>query len=448
MKFNANKLATISVALTISLFCVSRSSGRIHNVFPDGSGEYENIQAAIDAAIDGDTVMLADGQFAGRGNINLKYYGKAILVCSESGNQENCLINIEGEFNEEAERGFIFESNETPSSILKDLTIINGNADGPCPACEGAGIYVHYSSPTIINVICRDNYASNGAGIMCVGGAPIIQNCRFINNTGFDGSGIMCLDSSRATFSHCLIADNHADLRGGGISLQAFCNVTMTNCTISNNDATQGAGIAAWESDYYIENCIIAGNDTGASVYAYGESNLDIVYTDIFGNAGGDWIDIIYDQYGIFGNISLNPEFASESTGDYHLTVDSPCIDAGNPESPRDPDSTIADLGAYYYDQQSAVIDNPNIPSTFWLGQNYPNPFNAGTSIEFQINSKSHVTLEIYDLSGRLIAAPADGFFEAGHYRMVWRPDIPSGVYYYAFKCGAELAVKKMILLK
>lgn len=58
--------------------------------------EYSTIQAAINAAADGDTVMVADGVYTGDGNRNIDFKGKAITVMSENG-PENCIIDCQGQ---------------------------------------------------------------------------------------------------------------------------------------------------------------------------------------------------------------------------------------------------------------------------------------------------------------------------------------------------------------
>jgi hypothetical protein len=66
--------------------------------------------------------------------------------------------------------------------------------------------------------------------------------------------------------------------------------------------------------------------------------------------------------------------FADTVSNDYHLTEDSPCIDAGDPSSPLDPDGTIADMGAFYYDQSicgDANGDDSMSPSDGYLILNY-----------------------------------------------------------------------------
>ncbi len=64
-------------------------------------------------------------------------------------------------------------------------------------------------------------------------------------------------------------------------------------------------------------------------------------------NAKGDPCDNFF-------NIFLQPLFVNPTTGDFNLQSTSPCIDAGNPDDPRDPDGTIADMGARYFHQASA----------------------------------------------------------------------------------------------
>jgi pectin methylesterase-like acyl-CoA thioesterase len=72
----------VILLLTIALLAhgPSPSGASVYVVRPDGSGDFPTIQAAIDAAIDGDTVELADGTFRGDGNRDPDYLGKAITV--------------------------------------------------------------------------------------------------------------------------------------------------------------------------------------------------------------------------------------------------------------------------------------------------------------------------------------------------------------------------------
>lgn len=100
-------------------------------------------------------------------------------------------------------------------------------------------------------------------------------------------------------------------------------------------------------------------------------------------------------------------------------------------------------------------IDSHNsLPSGFQLFQSYPNPFNATTRIAFEIPTASRVELEIFDLSGASVCKPAEGWYPAGHYDLIWNGTgesgeaVASGVYFYRLKAGAGSEVKRMILLK
>lgn len=101
--------------------------GTTYVVNPEGTGDFPNIQAAINATVDGDTVQLTDGVFTGEGNKNISYLGKAITVCSQSGNPDACIIDPEGVMGQK-NIGFDFHSQETSEAVLRDLTIRNGVA--------------------------------------------------------------------------------------------------------------------------------------------------------------------------------------------------------------------------------------------------------------------------------------------------------------------------------
>jgi len=94
-------------------------------------GDYPAIQAAVDAAMYGDEVVLADGVFTGEGNYNVDMLGKTITVRSQSGDPNACVIDVPGEYNGVAQRGFYLGNNEGRSTIIRDLTIMNGVADAP-----------------------------------------------------------------------------------------------------------------------------------------------------------------------------------------------------------------------------------------------------------------------------------------------------------------------------
>jgi len=97
------------------------------------------------------------------------------------------------------------------------------------------------------------------------------------------------------------------------------------------------------------------------------------------------------------------------------------------------------------------------IPENFSLGQNYPNPFNPTTKINFQIPLSEGVTgfagrgvsINIYDVNGRLIRNVFEGALQPGSYEIDFDgSDLPSGVYYYTLSSNGYRETRKMVLLK
>lgn len=114
------------------------------------------IQACIDAASDGDTVLVADGIYTGDGNRDIDFRGKVITVKSEN-DAENCIIDCEGT-KEEPHRGFYFHSGESDKSIVDGFTIKNGygprNQYRDVSESVGGAVYCYNSSPKISNQWC------------------------------------------------------------------------------------------------------------------------------------------------------------------------------------------------------------------------------------------------------------------------------------------------------
>lgn len=160
-------------------------------------------------------------------------------------------------------------------------------------------------------------------------------------------------------------------------------------------------------------------------------------------NANGDPCDVHY-------NIMLDPEYVNPSANDVHLQASSPCIDAGDPAIPDDPDGTVADMGAYYFDQLPVEM-NPvaAIPEQCRLLPCYPNPFNATTIIPFEISSPGMVNLSIYNLLGQKINTILGQNMSAGTYTVSWDADfVPSGTYFVQLEVNGYKEIRTVVLQK
>ena len=227
----------------------------------DGSGDYLTIQEGIDAASDGDEVVVCDGVYTGPGNKNLDFGGRAITVRSENG-PDNCVIDCEGDG-----RGFYFHSGETETSVVDGFSIVGGHArwDTPGGRRGGAVLCEDLSSPTIVNCTITGNTADHeGGGIYCEDSSPTIRDCTVIGNTADDGGGVYCAgwyEESSPVISNCAISGNLA-WGGGGL----YCwdaDPSLLNCEISGNTAHVGGGVYCDLGDPTIDNCTITGNTAG-----------------------------------------------------------------------------------------------------------------------------------------------------------------------------------------
>ena len=127
--------------------------------------------------------------------------------------------------------------------------------------------------------------------------------------------------------------------------------------------------------------------------------------------------DIELDESNLF---DVDPLLVSLDPLDPLLTADSPCIDAGDPDSPLDPDSTRADMGAFYFPHEVGVLERRiiQLPHTTLLSV-YPNPFNSTVRFRYSLPYSHHVRLQLYDISGRLVETLIDERLQAGRFSTV-----------------------------
>jgi endo-1,4-beta-xylanase len=109
----------------------------------------------------------------------------------------------------------------------------------------------------------------------------------------------------------------------------------------------------------------------------------------------------------------------------------------------------------------SAYVDTANVifndipeeksalPKEFYISNNYPNPFNPVTKINYSIAKRVHVKIEVYDIIGRLVDTIVNKKQSPGKYTVTFNGEkFASGIYFYRFKAGPYIKVKRMLLIK
>ncbi len=256
----SNKLALI--CLFLFTFCGFAHANKVIYVDNDGPADFNNIQAAIDDANDGDTILVADGIYTGDGNRDIDFRGKAITVKSENGAQ-TCIIDCNGS-EEDPHRGFYFHSGEDTNSVLDDFTIKNGYQ------VRGGAIVIDSANPQIIRCTLIANTGENGGAIWCEMSSPKILDCNISGNTAHQNGGAIGIWEGNPVISRSLLTDNFAGSDGGGIFYVGNHDPTISYCTIMRNTADNGGGILLACGEAEITHCIISNNTAGWDYFGGG----------------------------------------------------------------------------------------------------------------------------------------------------------------------------------
>ncbi len=97
----------------------------------------------------------------------------------------------------------------------------------------------------------------------------------------------------------------------------------------------------------------------------------------------------------------------------------------------------------------SVTQERTVIPAGFELYQNFPNPFNPTTTIRYQISSRMHVVLEVFDLLGRRVSTLDDRVRDAGEYTITVAANAwGSGIYFCRLKAGNRERLIKIVLMR
>ena len=255
-------------------------------------------------------------------------------------------------------------------------------------------------------VVQRDGYALSAMWYEESEATLTVERCVIAGPVKFDGSG-------------CPFNFSNNTLYADSLPYLPMMDIVLTDSLLSiTNNIILGLG-----SNYGLFRPTVPGRKAGVISYncIFGFDSLK------FG--GGEFI---------LGetNIIADPMLVSCDPFDPNLQEGSPCIDAGDPNCPLDPDSTRADIGAYYFPHKVFVPrqDNP-LPSSVQLLSVYPNPFNSRFSIRFQLERDQAVSIVLYDPAGREVMNRPLGNYTGGYNTLSLNGSaLPPGAYYLRFQ--------------
>lgn len=304
------KLTILIILCSLSFLAFSKTI----YVDANGIGDYTTIQEAINDANDGDIILLSDGTYAGVGNRDIDFLGKAITLKSLNG-PNDCIIDCNGT-ESNPHRGFYFRYEYDVNSVLYGLTITNGYQS------YGGGIsYERSSGLTIIDCIFRNNSAKNdggginnevsnltlrkcsfiensakrsGGGMSNLGSSSILIQCSFTKNSAREFSGAMCNEFSDSTLRQCSFIENsveqyHINSGGGMYNYKSSANLFDCSFTENTDDGIYNGEKSYSKKNSVFTNCSFTGNSGSGMVNdSFSPTVTDCVFE---GNSGRGMIN-------------------------------------------------------------------------------------------------------------------------------------------------------------
>jgi hypothetical protein len=392
-------LAIVSVSFPFAL-AIRPAVAATLRVALEGTGDYESVQDALDAARDGDTVLVARGTYALMRKLDINLQAskgdptpyKNLTIRSEDGPDETVLL-LAG-----PGQGAVmaFRSGEDETTLLTGFTVaaLPGvdifridileiiNSSPRIENCRLTGAtddgvsIVGNCSPTFISTVVEENKDAGvdcgegsspdfiectvsrnaGAGLFCRSAVVSARDSEFVRN---GASGIYVRLDAVVSLQSCSLMENDA-FRGGAVDCRG-ASAVLVDCHLSENTAREGGAVFAGDaSQVRLDHCTLIENEgavSGGAVFADARADVDIESSILWTNRGGSLSEHVDARVGIGfscvegnevwpgeGNINRDPRFCGWGTR-APVFVDEEANGDGSLESPfSDIESVFATL--------------------------------------------------------------------------------------------------------
>ena len=402
--------------------------------------DYPTIQAALNAAGDGDTILVQPGTYYE----NLIWPDVDGITLTSSGGPADTIIDGGG-------IGHVIYIAIQSVNITNNTTIYGFTIQGGGNVERGAGVRLHESDPTLTDLIITDNHNSDfGGGLYSYISDFLMSDTRIIGNSSERGGGLYIWGGSPA-IDNVFVHGNSGRVYAGGIYFQPT-NSTLTNVLITGNEGGQGGGIYATSNGQMnIQQSTIVGNQStreGGGLYTrviggrITLSNVTIANNsavqegngiyDLAGELTIEASNIANNLFGLYNNNRmgrtvpatdcwwgdtsgpyhpvLNPNGLGDSISDFVNAV--PFLTAPNMDAPPVPvqELTIANIGndLDVSWKESATGDLAGYRvyyDTQYTGYSYSNVVDVGnvtnhTLTGLPLGTSFHVAVTVYDTDG------------------------------------------------
>jgi predicted outer membrane repeat protein len=311
----------IFVALLATAIATAPAAAAIRNVPAD----YPTLQAALNASTAGDVIRVAPGTYveslvigAAQDGVTLESTGGAAVTTIDGNNLQRVITC----------------SSVGPQTVIRGFTIANGRAQPGTPNNLGGGLKLFEADLRIEDNIIRNNFAEGAGGLYIDYSTPtLIRNTIRDNQALGSGGGIYCDHFSNARIESNIIARNSAGQYGGGITAWEISSPRIVGNTIVANTAVLGGGglYITRECASEITRNIIAFNNQGGGIVRNDPVVAPtLTCNDVHGNLPGNFTGLT-DVTGTNGNQSADPLFCNFPALDLSLGENSPCASDHSP---------------------------------------------------------------------------------------------------------------------